>query len=278
MAKSKRRAKRSGRTKVAGAAVGAGCTAPTSGLKDVHPPKPNWNEIGIAVTGVPGLDEETVRYLLDHQEDEDCREMTSRLAAYLREQERSESDSQSSSDSQTSGPNTTAKQQHARPAKPQTQSEFFEELRLLEDEMMGYDDVRSVSDNKSDSQKQQQQHRERVGQSDHQHKHQQHKHHQQQQQQQQTASLKSGGGSGSGKTVPKQQRHQQRQTTGAMNGGGSGSGTTASQPQQKQQHQQQQREQVRQRLLQQQQRTQQREQRDQQKQREQQREQREQQK
>ena len=122
----------------------------------MHPPKPNWNEIGIAVTGVPGLDEETVRYLLDHQEDEDCREMTSRLAAYLREQERSESGSQSSSDSQTSGPNTTAKQQHARPAKPQTQSEFFEELRLLEDEMMGYDDVRSVSDNKSDSQKQQQ--------------------------------------------------------------------------------------------------------------------------
>ena len=243
MAKSKRRAKRSGRTKVAGAAVGAGCTAPTSGLKDVHPPKPNWNEIGIAVTGVPGLDEETVRYLLDHQEDEDCREMTSRLAAYLREQEWSESDSQSSSDSQTSGPNTTAKQQHARPAKPQTQSEFFEELRLLEDEMMGYDDVRSVSDNKSDSQKQQQQHRERVGQSDsqksvsqsnpweqqqysqsnsqsdHQHKHQQHKHHHHQQQQQQTASLKSGGGIGSGKTVPKQQRHQQRQPTDAKSGG-----------------------------------------------------------
>ena len=237
MAKSKRRAKRSGRTKVAGAAVGAGCTAPTSGLKDVHPPKPNWNEIGIAVTGVPGLDEKTVQYLLDHQEDEDCREMTSRLAAYLREKERSESDSQSSSDSPTSGPDTTDKQQHARPAKPQTQSEFFEELDLLADEMMGYDDVRSKSVSESYSQ------------SD------------SQKQQQQSKSV-------SRSYSQSDSQKQQRQTTGAMNGGGSGSGTTASQSQRKQQHPQQQCEQVRQRLQQQQQRLQQWELRDQQKQRE----------
>ena len=85
MAKSKRRAKRSGRTKVAGAAVGAGRTAPMSGLKDVRPPEPNWDEVGREVFGVPGLDEESIRYLLDHQEDEECQEIISKLAAYLKQ-------------------------------------------------------------------------------------------------------------------------------------------------------------------------------------------------
>ena len=45
MAKFKRRAKRSGRSKVTGAAVRAGRTAPTSGLKDVRPPEPNTHRI-----------------------------------------------------------------------------------------------------------------------------------------------------------------------------------------------------------------------------------------
>ena len=101
MAKSKRRAKRSGR-----AEASTGSTAPTSGLKDARPPEPDWDKVGREVFGVPGLDEATVRYLLDHQEDEECREITLKLAAYLEQQEQSESESNSQShgDAQTSGP------------------------------------------------------------------------------------------------------------------------------------------------------------------------------
>ena len=108
MAKSKRRAKRSGKTKVAGSAVEAGCTAPTSGLKDVRPPEPNWDEIGREAFGVPGLDEESVRYVLDHQEDEQCQEILSKLGAYLKQQEQSESDSQNMSDSQSNSDSQTS--------------------------------------------------------------------------------------------------------------------------------------------------------------------------
>ena len=127
MAKSKRRAKRSGRSKVAGAAVGAGRTAPTSGLKDVRPPEPDWDEVGREVFGVPGLDEESIRYLLDHQEVEENRELISRLATYLKQPERSESesDSQSNGDSQTSEPDIfdeidrDVQETRERPTRPQ---------------------------------------------------------------------------------------------------------------------------------------------------------------
>ena len=108
MAKSKRRAKRSGRTKVAGAVIGAGHTAPTSGLKDVRPPEPNWDDIGREAFGVPGLDEESVRYVLDHQEDKQCQKILSKLGAYLKQQEQSESDSQNMSDSQSNSDSQTS--------------------------------------------------------------------------------------------------------------------------------------------------------------------------